>query len=240
MRLNINSGFATTTLEAKATKTITVLVVDDHQLIRDGLRAMLNEDPEIQVVGEAKDGEEGVELALQLEPEVILMDIQMPKVNGIEATNRLKTLLPSAKVIILSMYSNDAYVVQAVRVGAVGYALKDSSRELLCETIKNVSAGHILIRNDMLRQALNGLVNNPRRSTSFGGQSVSMTTQNLSERETEVLKLVTEGQTNRQIAGSLFITEATVKKNIQSIVAKLDALDRTHAVAKAMRAGLIN
>jgi DNA-binding NarL/FixJ family response regulator len=238
MALNLNLGFAAAALQLEAKKTISVLIVDDHQLIREGLCAMLNEDPEIHVIGEARDGEEAVELALQLVPEVILMDIQMPKLNGIEASSRIKAQLPCVKLIMLTMYSSDACIIQAVRVGAVGYALKDSSRELLCETIKNVSAGHVLIQSDMLRQALNGLVNNSRRSHLQFGQT--MLNQSLSDRETEVLKLVTEGHTNRQIGSSLYITEATVKKHIQSIITKLDAMDRTHAVAKAMRAGLIN
>ncbi|MEI6044083.1 MAG: response regulator transcription factor [Chloroflexota bacterium] len=227
-----------TTLQLKVKKPISVLLVDDHQLIREGLSIMLNEDPDIQVIGEAGNGEEGIELALRLLPDVILMDIQMPKISGIEAANRIKNQLPSVKIIMLTMYSTDAYIIQAVRAGAVGYALKDSSRELLCETIKNVFAGHVMIRSEMLRQALSRLVNNSRRGV-FDSDSHA-TIQNLSERETEVLKLVTEGQTNRQIGSNLFISEATVKKHIQSIISKLDALDRTNAVAKAMRSGLIS
>ncbi|MEI6044273.1 MAG: response regulator transcription factor [Chloroflexota bacterium] len=215
-------------------KPVTVLIVDDHQIVREGLNAILGEDPAIQIIGEAADGIEGIEEALRLQPDVVLMDVQMPKMTGIEAAAQLKTLLPAARVVMLTMYSNDMYLVEAVRAGAVSYVLKDASRELLCETIKSAYAGHILIRSDMLRQALTGLVNNPAHTNSPNNQL-----HNLSDREIEVLKLVTEGYSNREIGTTLFISEGTVKKHIQSIITKLGAIDRTQAAVKAVRAGLV-
>jgi DNA-binding NarL/FixJ family response regulator len=213
---------------------VTVLIVDDHQIVREGLYTILNEDPAIQVIGEAADGMSGIEEALRLQPDVVLMDVQMPGMTGIEATAQLKAQLPMVRVVMLTMYSNDTYLIEAVRVGAVSYVLKDASKELLCETIKNASAGHILIRSDMLRQALTGLVNTPNHANASVSQF-----QNLSGREIEVLKLVTEGYSNREIGTTLFISEGTVKKHIQSIITKLGAIDRTQAAVKAVRAGLV-
>jgi DNA-binding NarL/FixJ family response regulator len=230
----VNVGFSI----REFNEVITVLLVDDHQILREGLCAMLNENPTIKVVGEAKDGDEAVTQALKLKPDVVLMDIQMPLVNGIAAASQLKTQLPSAKVIMLSMYSNNAYIIGAIRAGAVGFILKDSSKELLTETIKNVYAGHVMIKSDILRLALNGLVGNSRQH--YLPSDHCLVSQLLTERETEVLVQVMEGQTNRRIGDSLCITEATVKKHIRSIVIKLDAQDRTHAVVKAIRAGIIN
>jgi len=238
MTLTVDAKLSARSLQVSLVKPITVLIVDDHQLVREGFRAVLNEDPAIQVIGEAGDGAEGIELALRLEPDVILMDIQMPQVNGLEAAAQIKAQLPCTKVVMLTVYSNDSYVIEAVRAGAAGYVLKDSSSKLLCETIKNVYAGHVMIKSEMLRQALNGLVNNPRRYSKQPGQYPMV--QPLSDRETQVLKLVMEGQTNRRIGISLCITEATVKKHIQSIITKLGALDRTHAAVKAIRSGIIN
>jgi DNA-binding NarL/FixJ family response regulator len=234
MAMIVNAGFTIRELSA----VITVLIVDDHQILREGLCAMLNEDHTIKVVGDAKDGDEGVAQALKLKPDVVLMDIQMPLVNGIAAASQLKTQLPTAKVIMLSMYSNNAYIIGAIRAGAVGFILKDSSKELLTETIKNVYAGHVMIKSDILRLALNGLVSNSKQHYLPSDQG--LVSQLLTERETEVLEQVMEGQTNRRIGDSLCITEATVKKHIRSIVIKLDAHDRTHAVVKAIRAGIIN
>jgi len=217
----------------------TVLIVDDHQLIREALKVILNEDPAIQVFGEACNGAEAVEQALALQPDVVLMDVQMPGMSGIEAAARIKSQLPFTQVVMLTMHSTANYVVEAVRAGAVGYVLKDASKELLCETLKNASAGHILIKSEVLRQALTGLVrlpHSPRGKTNGYPNAAPQ----LSEREIEVLRLVTEGQTNRQIGVGLSISEETVKKHIQSIIAKLGALDRTHAAVKAVRAGLIH
>jgi DNA-binding NarL/FixJ family response regulator len=223
------------TTSEPSSKAVTVLIVDDSRLIREGVRIILSRDPAIEVVGEAKDGAEAIEQALKLKPDVVLMDIEMPNMNGIDATRHLKTQLPLAQVVMLTLHSADDCVIGAIRAGAVGYVLKDASKELICETVKHAQAGHVLIKSEMLRQALSGLVTlttNPRVS--------SQVIQELSNREIEVLKLVAEGETNRQIGNKLFIAEVTVKKHIQSIISKLGAMDRTHAAVKAVRAGLVN
>jgi DNA-binding NarL/FixJ family response regulator len=230
----LQSSIPVIDVKKPATTVVTVLIVDDHQIVREGLYTILSEDPAIQVIGEAADGMSGIEEALRLQPDVVLMDVQMPGMTGIEATAQLKAQLPMVRVVMLTMYSNDTYLIEAVRAGAVSYVLKDASKELLCETIKNASAGHILIRSDMLRQALTGLVNTPNQANSSASQF-----QSLSGREIEVLKLVTEGFSNREIGATLFISEGTVKKHIQSIITKLGAIDRTQAAVKAVRAGLV-
>jgi DNA-binding NarL/FixJ family response regulator len=217
---------------------ITVLVVDDHQIVLEGLRSILSEDSGVCVVGEARDGAEAITQALKYRPNVILMDIMMPCMNGIEATIRLKTQLPSTRVVMLTMYSADTYIIEAVRAGAVGYVLKDASKELLCETIRNANAGHVLVKSEMLRHALTVMAKARGQALARNGDSFA--NYHLSERELDVLKLVTEGWTNRQIGSSLMISEETVKKHIQNIINKLGAQDRTNAAVKAIRSGLVN
>ena len=217
---------------------IRILVVDDHPVVREGFRAMLSTDKSIEVVGEACDGAEAVAMVAEKEPNIVLMDIRMPKMDGIEATRHIKDKNPSTSVIVLTMYDSDAYVIDAVRAGASGYLLKDTSRELLLHTIRTVSSGATLIKTDLLYEAICSLV-----ADSNGREKpVASTLENietLTHREQEVLKLVVDGYTNKNIGKELSITEDTVKKHMQSILAKLDATSRTSAVAKATRAGII-
>ncbi|NWJ47842.1 MAG: response regulator transcription factor [Chloroflexi bacterium] len=217
---------------------ITVLIVDDHQIVLEGLRSILSEDPGVSVVGEARDGAEAIAQALKYKPNVILMDIMMPGMNGIEATIRLKAQLPCTRVVMLTMYSADTNIIESVRAGAVGYVLKDASKELLCETIRNANAGHVLVKSEMLRHALTVMANVRGQALARGGEGLA--NYHLSERELDVLKLVTEGWTNRQIGTSLMISEETVKKHMQNIITKLGAQDRTNAAVKAIRSGLVN
>jgi DNA-binding NarL/FixJ family response regulator len=220
---------------------VKVLVADDYQLIREGLRFILNDTSYIQVTGEARDGAEAVKLARELNPDVVLMDVEMPgNISGLEATALIKESLPDVQIVMFTAHSNSNYVVEAVKAGAVGYVLKDASRELLCETIKNANAGHILIRSDILREALCEVMGMPKRIGLPVTTRVAPLNNELSERETKILQLVTEGQTNRQIGVNLSISEETVKKHIQHIITKMDAQDRTHAAVKAVRAGLVS
>lgn len=162
----------------------------------------------------------------------------MPGMNGIEATIRLKAQLPCTRVVMLTMYSADTNIIESVRAGAVGYVLKDASKELLCETIRNANAGHVLVKSEMLRHALTVMANVRGQALARGGEGLA--NYHLSERELDVLKLVTEGWTNRQIGTSLMISEETVKKHMQNIITKLGAQDRTNAAVKAIRSGLVN
>jgi len=217
---------------------VRILIVDDYPMIREGLRAMLSTDQSVEVAGEASDGAEAVAMVAGKKPNVVLMDIRMPNMDGIEATRRIKDKHPSISVIVLTMYDNDAHVIDAVRAGASGYLLKDASRELLLHSIRTVSSGATLIKSDLLYEAICSLVRS-RNGHQKPGVSASESLETLTAREQEVFRLVADGHTNREIGKELGITEDTVKKHMQSILAKLDATSRTSAVAKATRAGII-
>ncbi|MBI4317327.1 MAG: response regulator transcription factor [Chloroflexi bacterium] len=216
---------------------ITVLIADDHTVAREGLRAMLETDQQVQVVGEAADGLDAIKMATRLHPKVVLMDVRMPRMDGLEATRRIKAELPTTAVIMMTSYDDDALVVDAVQAGAAGYLLKDASRDLLAHSIGAVASGGILVKASLLRKAISSLTSSARPSESVlqGRAQVD----DLTERERAVLKLLAEGRTNKEIADSLALAEVTVKKHVQSIIAKLRASDRTHAAITGLRIGLI-
>ena len=216
-------------------KKVKVLLVDDHLVVREGLRAMIATEEAIEIVGEAVDGVEAIEKVKELVPDVVLMDIRMPRMDGIEATRRIKEERPETTVIVLTVYDHDAYVVDAVYAGAGGYLLKDASRDLLLHTIRAAPDGGTLVKTPLLREAIASLLESGAERPAGGvGQRFDLT-----PREFEVLKLVSDGHTNRAIARSLYIAEDTTKKYVQSIIAKLHASDRTHAATIAARAGLL-
>lgn len=215
---------------------IRVLIVDDHQMAREGLRAMIEGEEGIQVVGEASDGAEALAMAKEAAPNLVLMDIRMPKMDGLEATRRLKSLAPSISVVMVSVYDNDAYVIDAIRAGAAGYILKDVSRDLLVHTVKAVSAGGILLKSTLLRRALASVTT---AQAECRGDDSTLLAEALSCREKDVLPLMVEGLTNKQIAARLSLAEDTVKKHVQTLIAKFQASDRTQAAVKAVRAGLV-
>lgn len=217
---------------------IRILIVDDYLVVREGLRTMLSTDQSIEIVSEASDGAEAVAMVAEKKPNVVLMDIRMPNMDGIEATRHIKDKHPSISVIVLTMYHNDAYVIDAVRAGASGYLLKDASRELLLHTIRTVSSGATLIKTDLLYEAICSLVTS-RNGPLKPGVSTTQGLNPLTPREQGVLKLVVDGYTNKEIGKELGIAEDTVKKHMQNILAKLDATSRTRAIAKATRAGIV-
>jgi len=212
------------------------MVVDDHPVVREGLRAMLSNEQDIKVIAEASSGEEAIEKVNQLEPDVVLTDIRMPGMNGIQVTQRIKAARPSTAVIVLTMYDSEMYVVEALRAGAAGYLVKDSSRELLCHAINAVADGGTMVRSSLLRQAIQGLLQIPRQLPE--GQADSVVTERFTARELDVVRLVTQGYANREIASELNLAEVTVKKHVQSIIGKLGVSDRTHAAIMAVRMGL--
>jgi RNA polymerase sigma factor (sigma-70 family) len=206
---------------------IKLLLVEDQTLMRQGLRTILTLEPGLTVIGEAGDGEEGVKLALKLRPDVILMDVQMPRRNGVEATGDLVGAWPAAKVIILTTFDRDDYVFHGVRAGAMGYLLKDAPAERLIETIRKVHAGEIFIQPEIASRALREIVR-PEAPIEA-----------LSEREREVLVLLAQGASNREIAEQLVITEGTVKNHVSNILGKLQAENRTQAADIARKKGLV-
>ncbi|MCS6846112.1 MAG: response regulator transcription factor [Anaerolineae bacterium] len=209
---------------------ISILLVEDQTLMRQGLRTILNLEAGLRVVGEASDGEAGVGEALRLRPDVILMDVQMPKMNGVDATRAIVSTWPEAKVIVLTTFNFDDYVFQSVRAGAMGYLLKDAPAETLIQTIRRVHAGEVFIQPEVASRAL--------RELAAGGPRAEPQSFDLSEREREVLVLLAQGLSNREIAARLFITEGTVKNHVSNILAKLQAENRTQAAEIARRRGL--
>lgn len=216
---------------------IKVLLADDHPVVRDGLRTMLSTTPDIEVVAEAGDGFEALDKINEYHPHVVLMDIHMPNLDGLEATRRIKSQTTSTSVIVLTIYENEAYIVDAVRSGASGYLLKDASKELIIHTIRAVNSGGMLIKTSLLRAAFTSLAkangvhfeDKPAKGAALDG---------LTEREQNVLGLVVQGQSNKEIGRTLHISADTAKKHMQTIMSKLEVSDRTQAAVKAVRTGL--
>ena len=207
---------------------IRVLIVDDHQIVREGLRTLLAEEADIQVVGEAADGAEGVSLTVALHPDVILMDLVMPNVDGIEAMRRLQQTHAAWHVLVLTSFVDDGLVPEALRVGAVGYLLKDVLKAELIQAIHAAAKGQPYLHPDVQRRLIQQVIMPPQPSPTF----------DLTPREHEVLSLITQGRSNKEIAKKLHIKEGTVKGHVSTILAKLGVLDRTQAALFAMQHGL--
>ena len=204
-----------------------LLLVDDHTLLRQGLRRAV-EEAGFDVVGEAGDGEEAVRLAIALRPHVVLMDVTMPVMDGIEATRRLRQSAPEARVVILTMHGEEETIDQALRAGAVAYLLKDCSTDQVAETLRAVAAGDTDLSADLARSLLAELPGpEPMVATS------------LSSREVEVLQMFADGCSTVEVGERLYISAKTVKNHLASIYEKLDARDRTQAVLTAVRMGII-
>ncbi|MCB8976513.1 MAG: response regulator transcription factor [Ardenticatenaceae bacterium] len=214
-------------------ESIRILLVDDQRLMRDGLRTLLELEPDLDVVGEVSNGQEAVQIYPDLQPNVVLMDIRMPVMNGVEATERLCQDWPDAKIIILTTFDDDAYVFDGIRAGAKGYLLKDVSGEELATAVRAVSSGSALLGSSVAQRVL----------AQFAGlaasKSASALPEPLSDRELEILQLIAEGLSNPEIAARLFLAEGTVKNYVSNILQKTDTRDRTQAVLKAQSLGLL-
>jgi DNA-binding NarL/FixJ family response regulator len=207
---------------------ICLLIVEDQTLMRQGIKTILDLEPGMRVVGDAGDGETGMRLALELRPDVVLMDVQMPGMDGIQATAAVCAAWPQARIIILTTFSRDEYVYQAVRAGAVGFLLKDTPADHLAQTIRRVHAGEVFIQPEIASRILRELI---------APQATPL--EPLSEREREVLVLLAQGYSNREIAERLVVTEGTVKNHVSNILGKLQAENRTQAADIARRYGLV-
>jgi DNA-binding NarL/FixJ family response regulator len=213
-----------------------VLVADDHQLLRQALRRAL-EDSGFDVVAEAGDGEEAVRLVTLLRPEVVVMDVTMPVLDGIEATRRIHAATGEAKVLVLTMHDEDALRVKALRAGAVGFMTKDSAMQEVVETVKRVAAGDTVFSPEIAAAMMKEFPLNGDVLTN--GHSPDVMESPLTKREREILQKVADGYSTTEIARELFISAKTVKNHLASIYAKLDSRDRTQAVLSGMRLGIV-
>lgn len=213
-------------------ETIEILIVDDHAVVRDGLVTMFGRQTDFLVTGEAVNGLEAVEKARELQPDVILMDLRMPELDGVGAMNQIRENNPDVKFIVLTTYDTDEYIFGAIDAGAKGYLLKDASREDLFQSVRAVHRGESLIEPGVAAKLLDRLAQMSRQAR-FGGPQV------LSERELEVLRLMAAGAANKSIASDLAISESTVKTHVTNIFQKLEVNHRTEAVTQALQRGII-
>ncbi|MEU1806249.1 response regulator transcription factor [Streptomyces sp. NPDC019937] len=207
---------------------IRVLLVDDHQVVRRGLRTFLEVQDDIDVVGEASDGGEGIARAEELRPDIVLMDVKMPGVDGIEALRKLRDLGNPARVLVVTSFTEKRTVVPALRAGAAGYVYKDVDPDALASAIRSVHAGHVVLQPEVADALLT-------QDEAGGGQGRGGS---LTDREREVLGLIADGRSNREIARALVLSEKTVKTHVSNILMKLDLADRTQAALWAVRHGI--
>jgi len=210
-------------------KTIRLLIADDHTIVRKGLKVLLATEADMEVIGEADNGAEAVAMAASLKPDVILMDLVMPQMDGIEATRTITSSTPCPKVLVLTSFAADDKVFPAVKAGALGYLLKDSTPEQLLEAIRRVYRGEPSLEPSIARKVLQEL-SNP-------GQG-KPTTDPLTERELDVLRLIAQGLSNKEIAAALFVAEWTVRSHVSNILSKLQLASRTQAALYALRSGI--
>jgi len=211
---------------------IRILIVDDHEVVRDGIVGNLVRQPDFAIVGQASNGLEAVQRAEELSPDIILMDLRMPELDGVEAMIRIRQAKPEIKCIVFTTYSDDEYLFAAIKAGAKGYLLKDAPREDLFNAIRAVSRGESLIQPVFTTKVLDKLASELSRK-STGADA-------LSDRETEVLDLMAKGVSNKDIADQLSITQSTVKTHVTSIFQKLNVTTRTEAVTTALKRGIIH
>jgi DNA-binding NarL/FixJ family response regulator len=215
-------------------KTITILLAEDHTIVREGLRRMLELDVDLKVIGEAQDGRQAVTMAEKLRPDVILMDIAMPRLNGLEATRQLIKVDPSFKILILSAHHDDAYVNDAVSAGAAGFLLKQTSVRDVCQAIREVSAGTKYFSQSIAKRLVRLRTHPQERPAAFQKKAVALTS-----REMEVLQLIAEGKANKETADELSISIKTVEKHRGNLMEKLDIHDTAGLTRYAIAAGII-
>jgi DNA-binding NarL/FixJ family response regulator len=218
-------------MELDAVMVIRIMITDDHKVVRQGLKMFLQLDPELEVIGEAENGADAITRAHELKPDVILMDLLMPVMGGIEAIGRLRAELPDTEIIAITSVLEDEAVIGAVRAGAIGYLLKDTDADALCRAIKAAAQGQV----QLAPEAAARLMREVRAPEPKSAQPA----ETLTERETDVLKLVAQGRANKEIAAELGIGEKTVKTHVSNLLGKLGVQSRTQAALYAARVGLV-
>jgi DNA-binding NarL/FixJ family response regulator len=212
---------------------IRILIADDQDLVREGLRMILDAEPDLEVVGEAADGKQALEQARRLDPELLLMDVRMPELDGIEATRRLAQTGSRARVLMLTTFDLDEYVYRALKAGASGFLLKDASREQLTTAVRTVAAGEALLAPAVTRRLIEDFCRRPEPG------ALPPEAETLSERELDVLRLIARGRSNSEIAAQLYLSDATVKCHVARILQKLNLRDRTQVIVYAYETGLV-
>jgi DNA-binding NarL/FixJ family response regulator len=212
-------------------KIIQVLIADDHAFYREGVRTMLNTVDEVEIMGEATTGEETLEMAVKLLPDVILMDIKMPGLNGIEATRRILSACPNLGVLMVTMFEDDDFVFAAMRAGARGYLLKDADRDELVRAVKAVSRGEAIFSPTIAQRLIHYFAALPSRASALAFPE-------LTDREREILRLIAQGYSNMEIADKLVLSLKTVQNHVSTIYGKLHVADRAQAILRAQKAGL--
>ena len=229
------------------------MIVDDHALVREGLRAVLEAEEGIEVVGEASDGREALRACVELSPDLVLMDVRMPGMDGLEATRQIKARMPGVAVVMVTMHDNPDYLLEAVRAGAAGYVLKEASGERIAGAVRRTLGGDSVLEEDLAMRLLERLAaapqgEGPARAGGAGGPVGARGApgampralpEGITPREAEVLGLVARGFTNPQIAKTLLYSVSTVKASVQSVTAKLGVSDRTQAAVRAIELGLV-
>lgn len=221
--------------------TTKIIIIDDHQLFREGVKRILDFEDSFEVIAEGDDGSEAVELYEKYQPDVILMDINMPRMNGVEATEALLNKFPDAKVIMLSIHDDGSYVTHALKTGALGYMLKEMDADEIVDAIKIVSVGgsylHPKVTYNLVEEFRR--LSEREHKGAFQQHDIRRPYHLLTKRESEVLQLLTDGQSNRTIGETLFISEKTVKNHVSSILQKMNVNDRTQAVVTAIKNGWV-
>lgn len=214
---------------------IKILIADDHMLLRNGIRNVLEFEADLAVIGEAADGEEAVARAIALVPDIILLDINMPKMNGLEVTKKLRSENPQIKVIVLTMHDDDNYVIEVIKSGAAGYLLKDIEPSMLIKAIHTVYEGESFIYPTLAKKLFGEIHRQEERQRESGPMAERRKEERLTYREIEVLELICQGLSNHDIAQRLFLSEKTVKNHLTNIFRKISVSDRTQAVLYAIK-----
>ncbi|MFQ5400497.1 MAG: response regulator [Anaerolineae bacterium] len=220
---------------------IRVLICDDQEVVRKGLHIILSHSEGIEVIGTAENGEVCVRRAAELKPDVVLMDLKMPKLNGVHATRRIRHALPDTKVVVLTTYDADEWVFDAIRAGASGYLLKDAEGDAIAAAVRDAAAGKVTIDPGVAGKILdefNRLNRTPLRRSRSGDADPIL--EKLTRREMSILRLMAQGHSNQEIAETLFLAPGTVKNNVSNILGKLHANDRTQAVVTALKRGIVD
>lgn len=226
-------------------KNIRIIIIDDHQLFREGVKRILAMEEGFEVVAEGEDGSEALELVEEYQPDVVLMDINMPKVNGVEATRELVNKFPDIKVLILSIHDDETYVTHVLKTGAAGYLLKEMDAEALIEAVKVVGKGgayiHPKVTHNLIKDYRRLATEDPQEDSPIGYREIEYQKplHILTRRECEVLQLMTDGYSNRMIGEALFISEKTVKNHVSNILQKMNVNDRTQAVVESIKNGWV-